>query len=98
MKSSAATVARLMRVGSLGLVLLGALVPGISLAAEAGKIPEIIVTVERREANLQSVPVAVSALDASTLDNRQITDYQDLRPGEALGRHHARRASSFRCV
>jgi iron complex outermembrane recepter protein len=49
---------------------------GSLLAAE---IPEIIVSTERREANLQTVPVAVSALDVATIADRQVTSYQDLQ-------------------
>lgn len=46
---------------------------------QAGPIGEIMVTAERREANLQTVPIAVSALDPATIENRQIHDYQDLQ-------------------
>lgn len=56
---------------------LGALTwAGSLLAAE---IPEITVTTERREASLQTVPVAVSALDVAILEDRQVTSYQDLQ-------------------
>jgi iron complex outermembrane receptor protein len=44
-----------------------------------GPIGEIIVTAERREAALQSVPLAVSALDVEQLENLQIRDAQDLQ-------------------
>lgn len=47
-------------------------------APQAGGLQEIVVTAERREASLQSVPVAVSALNAETLENRQITESRDL--------------------
>lgn len=53
-------------------------VPGSAVAQNVASIPEIIVTTERREASLQEVPVAVSALDANTLKNRQIISSQDL--------------------
>jgi iron complex outermembrane receptor protein len=49
---------------------------GSLLAAE---IPEIMVTTERREASLQSVPVAVSAIEATALQDRQVASYQDLQ-------------------
>jgi len=55
------------------------LIPRVALAQDASTIPEIIVTAERREASLQTVPVAVTALDAKAIDNRQIVDYQDLQ-------------------
>ena len=57
----------------------GILMPTMVYAEGASAIPEIIVTTERREASLQSVPVSVSALDAETLQNRQISDSQDLQ-------------------
>lgn len=41
-------------------------------------LAEIVVTAERRSANLQAVPVAVTALDQSALANAQIHDTQDL--------------------
>jgi iron complex outermembrane receptor protein len=63
----------------LGLTAFGAAGPATLFAADANAIPEIIVTAERREANLQSVPVAVSAFDATQLQDRQIVDSQDLQ-------------------
>jgi iron complex outermembrane receptor protein len=42
-------------------------------------LAEVIVTAERREASLQTVPVAVSAFDAAALDNRQIAEAEDLQ-------------------
>jgi iron complex outermembrane receptor protein len=63
----------------LGLLVAGAALPGLAAAADATGIPEIIVTAERREASLQTVPVAVTALDAQVLKDRQVTDYQDLQ-------------------
>lgn len=59
-------------------VLLWALAPSLSSAAGPLDIPELV-TAERREANLQTVPVAVVVVDATTLENLQITDYQDLQ-------------------
>ncbi len=64
------------------LLLLGCiagLVPVLAAAEDTSGIPEIIVTTQRREENLQAVPVAVSAFDARALENRQITDNQDLQ-------------------
>lgn len=55
------------------------LAPALAAAEDQSGIPEIIVTTQRREENLQAVPVAVSAFDARALENRQITDNQDLQ-------------------
>jgi iron complex outermembrane receptor protein len=43
------------------------------------QLEEITVTAERREASLQSVPVAVSAFNVQALENRQITQAADLQ-------------------
>jgi iron complex outermembrane receptor protein len=45
----------------------------------AGELEEVVVTAERREANLQSVPVAVSAFTADAIANRQIAEAADLQ-------------------
>jgi len=79
MNSLRSGVARGMRGVALGVLASGVAAPGMVLAAEGSGIPEVMVTAERREASLQTVPVAVSALSAETLDNRQIADYQDLQ-------------------
>lgn len=57
------------------------LLPVVATAQQetSGGLEEIVVTAERREASLQSVPVAVSALSAETLENRQITESADLQ-------------------
>ena len=47
------------------------------VVAEGG-LAEIIVTAQKREQNLQSVPVAVSALDADALVANRITNVRDL--------------------
>jgi iron complex outermembrane recepter protein len=48
-------------------------------AAEADTgLEEIIVTAQKREQNLQNVPVSVTALSAETLANNRITDFTDL--------------------
>ena len=41
-------------------------------------LPEVLVTAERRAENLQSVPIAVSAFDASLIDRLQIGDVKDI--------------------
>lgn len=53
-------------------------VPSDNYAENRG-LEEIVVTAERREASLQAVPIAVSALTAETLENRQIAKYEDLQ-------------------
>lgn len=43
-----------------------------------GKLEEIIVTAQKREENLQSVPVAITALDAGAIENLALTSVSDL--------------------
>jgi iron complex outermembrane receptor protein len=43
-----------------------------------GGLAEIVVTATKRESNLQSVPVAVTALTAETLQNQRIAQFNDL--------------------
>lgn len=50
-----------------------------SSTADAGGLQEVVVTAERREASLQSVPVAVSAITADAIDKLQITESRDLQ-------------------
>jgi outer membrane receptor protein involved in Fe transport len=49
-----------------------------SNAATAGTISELVVTAQRREENIQSVPIAVSAFSEETLKAQQINGGQDL--------------------
>ncbi|MCP5327118.1 MAG: TonB-dependent receptor [Sinobacteraceae bacterium] len=49
------------------------------LLPPSGGLEEIVVTAERREASLQSVPVAVSALSAEAIENRQVVEARDLQ-------------------
>lgn len=51
-----------------------AVYPALSMAA----VEEIVVLAERREAKLQDVPIAVSALTADVLEDRQTSDISDL--------------------
>ncbi len=81
-----ATGSRFRRAWLLGLTVIGAAAPTTLLAQDANTLPEtvlalpeIVVTAQRREANLQSVPVAVSAFDATQLKDRQIVASQDLQ-------------------
>jgi iron complex outermembrane receptor protein len=46
---------------------------------EVGGLEEITVTAERREATLQSVPIAVSALSEQAIEDRQVTEAKDLQ-------------------
>ncbi len=48
-------------------------------ADTSGPIGQMIVTAERREASIQEVPLAVSALDVEQLDNLQIGQATDLQ-------------------
>ncbi|MDX2142492.1 MAG: TonB-dependent receptor [Rhodospirillaceae bacterium] len=57
--------------------------------AQAGGLEEIVVTAQRREQNLQSVPMAVTALTADTLarnDVRDLSRVEVLTPGFSWGK------------
>ena len=59
------------------LALAGSAALGISTAAGVaaqGALEEIIVTAQKREQNLQEVPIAITALDAHALELQNITD------------------------
>mgnify|MGYP003637094908 CR=1 FL=1 len=47
-------------------------------AAHAGGVAEIVVTAQRREQNLQDVPIAVNAFGAEAVEARRINDIQSL--------------------
>ena len=51
---------------------------GIEVAEQDAGLADIIVTAQRREQNLQQVPIAVTALTADTLDKLQFSDVSDL--------------------
>ncbi|MDX2222215.1 MAG: TonB-dependent receptor [Rhodospirillaceae bacterium] len=58
-----------------------ALAPAAALAqqaAQSGGLEEIVVTAERREASLQTVPVAITALSIDAIEKRQVKFAQDL--------------------
>jgi len=66
---------------------LALLAPGASAFAQTaessanrddGGLEEIVVTAQRREESLQDIPVAVTALSAQALDDRQITNVLDV--------------------
>lgn len=43
-----------------------------------GAIEEVVITAQKREENLQDIPIAISALTAEGLANRGITDFADV--------------------
>jgi len=45
---------------------------------QAGRLEEVVVTAQKREQSLQSVPVAVTAITAETLVNRNVATVSDL--------------------
>ncbi|PQM28032.1 TonB-dependent receptor [Sphingopyxis lindanitolerans] len=47
-------------------------------AEEASKLDEIVVTAQKREQNLQDVPIAISAIGRAKLEQLQIEDARDL--------------------
>ncbi|MFM2372113.1 MAG: hypothetical protein RIS85_1835 [Pseudomonadota bacterium] len=59
-----------------------AIVPGLAQAQDAGQadvgLSEIVVTAQKREQNMQDVPVAVTALTGETLTNRNVATVADL--------------------
>jgi iron complex outermembrane receptor protein len=55
--------------------------------AESGALEEVVVTAERREENIQTVPIAVTAFTAESMQSRNLTDIQklgELTPGVNL--------------
>jgi len=69
-----------LRVAIAGILALsaGAVVAQESKAPETMVLEEIVVTAEKRQANLQEVPVAISAFTSETRDLLGITNIQDL--------------------
>lgn len=51
---------------------------GKAAADPSSQLEEIVVTAQRREENLQKVPVAVTAIGAETIESFRVTDMQDL--------------------
>lgn len=67
----------------------GIAAPALAANASAGGIEEVVVTAQRREERLQTVPVSVTALSADTLrlnNVRDITRVELLTPGFTFGR------------
>jgi iron complex outermembrane receptor protein len=59
-------------------VLLVALVPAVAPAQQSGVLEEIIVTAQKREQDIQKVPIAVSAFTTETLRAKGVTDINAL--------------------
>ena len=60
-----------------------ALLPGVGMAQSGkggdGVLEEVTVTAERKEADLQTVPISVTALSETALEQRQVTEARDLQ-------------------
>jgi iron complex outermembrane receptor protein len=52
--------------------------PDSATADDTGGLEEIVVTAQKREENLQNVPVSVTAMSAEALANNRVTDFTDL--------------------
>ena len=50
----------------------------VAAEEDNGGLEEIVVTAQKREQNMQSVPVAVTALGAEAIENARIADFSDL--------------------
>ena len=63
-----------------GLSTLAFVQPALAQEAEnnSGGLEEIVVTAQKREQNMQSVPVAVTALSSEAIENGRIADFADL--------------------
>jgi iron complex outermembrane receptor protein len=66
--------------------------PASAAVPEAGgrgpELDEVVVTAQKRQQNLQDVPIAISAVTADDLSRRNVTDITDLRgqvPGLSIG-------------
>ena len=52
--------------------------PQADPAPDSGTLGDIIVTAQKRAQNLQTVPVAITAVSAATIDEKRIVTFQDL--------------------
>ena len=52
--------------------------PPATTADDSGALQEVVVTAERRSENVQTVPIAITAFTADTLQQRNLTDIQVL--------------------
>jgi iron complex outermembrane receptor protein len=50
----------------------------VAAEEDTGGLEEIVVTAQKREENMQNVPVAVTALSAAAIENSRIADFSDL--------------------
>jgi iron complex outermembrane receptor protein len=50
-----------------------------ALAAEDAMLDEVLITAERREQNLQDIPISATVLNSAELDRRGITDLNDVQ-------------------
>jgi iron complex outermembrane recepter protein len=69
----------------LSIAMFGSALPVISSAqtapaeeAETYSIPEIVVTARRRDENLQQVPLSVTAISSSVIENANVTSFKDI--------------------
>jgi iron complex outermembrane receptor protein len=51
----------------------------LAQAAEETTLEEVIITAERREQNLQDIPISATVLSAADLDKRGVTDLNDIQ-------------------
>jgi iron complex outermembrane receptor protein len=64
---------------AIALVVAGVSTPSASFANEAITLEEVVVTAQKREQNLQDVPVAVTAFDSAALEKSGIQDVTELQ-------------------
>jgi iron complex outermembrane receptor protein len=57
-----------------------AVFPALFPVSGSAAVEEMIVTSERREANLQEVPIAVTGLSETTLENRNVLNVENIGP------------------
>src|SRR6185437_10376569 len=94
--------------GAIAAAVLAALLPGrghaqaAPAAADQGgggaMLQEVIVTAERRQSNLQSTPIAVTALDAQAIQDvapRTLADLAQLVPNFSVNKINGFNAASF---
>ena len=66
------------RIRCAGLAFVGAILTGPVLASEVVYLEEIVVTATKRAQSVQDVPVAVSAVDESTIEAMRIDEFTDI--------------------
>jgi iron complex outermembrane recepter protein len=72
--------------------------PSADQSAGAGTLQQVIVTAERRKSNLQSTPIAVTALDAQAIQDiapRTLADLAQLVPNFSVNKINGFNAASF---